>query len=239
MNLINHLIIFTHNPKYKMLFFLSPFIFMIIGFAGAIIFYELNLSYYFLPIFLSVVYFCCWIIIMYIRTYFQIGENGKLTKSKFQNINDVYDKFRIETKKYGWDIIEKIKTPLMDYGFIIKGIENDIRFELEISTELSGGNNIFPDNGIYMNIKKGDKFNIKPDDLLSKTTDNSSVKQKLIISNRVELYWLMRDNNFISRIEFGNGSMAVLLFDYYMLPANLKKVLSNLALIAKSYDSFY
>ncbi|MCX6724101.1 MAG: hypothetical protein NT155_02930 [Candidatus Staskawiczbacteria bacterium] len=232
MSWLNKLIALTYNPKFRMPFFLSPFLGMIFGDIGTIIMIKMGFPNpkFAIPVFIAIGYFILWIIIMYVRLYNYIGEDGKLQKKTFVKNTQVYDRFRQEARKYDWMVKEIPKVPLlMDYGFTIKGVEQGVAFEIAMIDNFSNAGG-FSERAVYIKTKKGENFEISP---------ANAVKNQFVEANREDLNYLMRNNKYITKISFYKGQMAALIFDYIGMSSNVKEVVSRLIQISKSYDGLY
>ena len=233
MSLLDKLFFFVCKQKFGVKFYLSVFGMMLLGFVGSVIVYELGLKkIWAIPLIVAVLYFMLWLVINYIRFHYYVGEDGKLQKRIFIGKTKVYDGFRQTAKKYEWQVKNVIGTA--DMGFIIRGVEQEVDFEINMLDPTSLNSGATGAYAVYIKTQKGENFEILPSDIVEKSS-GSKIKDKLVGENKDSLAWLMKNNKYITKISFYNGLMASLIFDSVNMAQNAKEAISRLVQISKSY----
>jgi len=228
--MFNKITSFTNNPRIKHLFLLSPFIICFIGFIITIILgrlnYPLKENVILLPIVIGIGYFILWFLWIIISIIF----NAKYVPYNPMTIKNLLN----ESKKNNWKILNEAKQMNGEISFKVTGIENNCEFTFERERPIS--EEIFFNTAIYIRSNKRENYEITSTDLDKGDVGKKSSKNILITKMRTDLNWLIKTNNFISKISFHNGSMGALIEDEVNIHTHLKEVIIKLIEITKVYN---
>ncbi|MDD3086211.1 MAG: hypothetical protein PHY04_03905 [Candidatus ainarchaeum sp.] len=243
MGLLYSLIEFSYNPNYKTAFFLSPFV---LAFIPWIIIFPLHFFgfkvadvalFIFAPF---IIYFVSWVLfMMFIRSKYY-AVNGELKKIEYVPVKDISDKLAEEAKKLGFDVKHGSNTPWTNAEIKISGVLNETPFSVERvydgPTSPSSRLNSYS-TYIYINSQKKENFAIQQRDLDSGLDSiKSPIKKKIILSLKPELVWLLKENVFVVKIDFTNGSMGAICCNDSNLATKLKETLDILTKVVKVYN---